>query len=366
MIPGKLIFANFGWPMPYFCSMILCTPTTEISRGPLEDLIGSTNGQAIESESVSRNGISRCRTQSGVMVRQPEKQRPLDGGMDTTTATDVGSPSASDILSELFFLIDNHLLWGSHFWVSVKRTYKPISFKRFSSEWLRFHRSLFLPFPHLHPLLPRCHRPQQPKPPPGFGFSPPPASSLSPAARIPPSKLPSVLFIFVIGNLKLVGYRWRTTCGGWKTKIYARDCCAFAWILNKRKHQLRVLVQLLRFYLSTRTSDGLSVSTLTLSKGLQNREGEDMVASDLVLKAMQSGVAYYVMGMVVKEKGPVFHLAFHPLATVGSINPGFLCFSRTIVHCECYRSSFNHHWSVSRDLGKSKGSVSSITVLHDR
>ncbi|XP_024156447.1 WAT1-related protein At2g39510 [Rosa chinensis] len=40
-------------------------------------------------------------------------------------------------------------------------------------------------------------------------------------------------------------------------------------------------------------------------------------------KAMQSGVAYYVMGMVVKEKGPIFYLAFHPLATVGC-NPGFL------------------------------------------
>ncbi|PRQ56517.1 hypothetical protein RchiOBHm_Chr1g0337261 [Rosa chinensis] len=39
--------------------------------------------------------------------------------------------------------------------------------------------------------------------------------------------------------------------------------------------------------------------------------------------AMQSGVAYYVMGMVVKEKGPIFYLAFHPLATVGC-NPGFL------------------------------------------
>ncbi|KAM5556287.1 WAT1-related protein [Rosa sericea] len=32
--------------------------------------------------------------------------------------------------------------------------------------------------------------------------------------------------------------------------------------------------------------------------------------------AMQSGVAYYVMGMVVKEKGPVFYSAFNPLATV--------------------------------------------------
>ncbi|XP_040367461.1 WAT1-related protein At2g39510 [Rosa chinensis] len=32
--------------------------------------------------------------------------------------------------------------------------------------------------------------------------------------------------------------------------------------------------------------------------------------------AMQSVVAYYVMGMVVKEKGPVFYSAFNPLATV--------------------------------------------------
>ncbi|XP_061992261.1 uncharacterized protein LOC133710254 isoform X1 [Rosa rugosa] len=41
-----------------------------------------------------------------------------------------------------------------------------------------------------------------------------------------------------------------------------------------------------RFYLSTRTSDRLSVSTVTLSKGLRNREEEDMVASHLVLKAI--------------------------------------------------------------------------------
>ncbi|XP_050387430.1 WAT1-related protein At2g39510-like [Argentina anserina] len=36
----------------------------------------------------------------------------------------------------------------------------------------------------------------------------------------------------------------------------------------------------------------------------------------VILQALQSGVAYYVMGMVVKEKGPVFYSAFNPLATV--------------------------------------------------
>lgn len=35
-----------------------------------------------------------------------------------------------------------------------------------------------------------------------------------------------------------------------------------------------------------------------------------------MLQAVQSGVAYYVMGIVVKEKGPVFYSAFNPLATV--------------------------------------------------
>ncbi|KAJ6899232.1 hypothetical protein NC652_025650 [Populus alba x Populus x berolinensis] len=41
-----------------------------------------------------------------------------------------------------------------------------------------------------------------------------------------------------------------------------------------------------RFYLSTRTSDRLSVSTVTLSKGLRTREQEDTVSSHLLLKAI--------------------------------------------------------------------------------
>ncbi|XP_037497364.1 uncharacterized protein LOC105636929 [Jatropha curcas] len=41
-----------------------------------------------------------------------------------------------------------------------------------------------------------------------------------------------------------------------------------------------------RFYLSTRTSDRLWVSTVTLSKGLRNREQEDAISSHLLLKAI--------------------------------------------------------------------------------
>ncbi|KAL5828248.1 hypothetical protein ACOSQ4_020045 [Xanthoceras sorbifolium] len=41
-----------------------------------------------------------------------------------------------------------------------------------------------------------------------------------------------------------------------------------------------------RFYLSTRTSDQLWVSTVTLSKGLRTREEEDKVSSHLLLKAI--------------------------------------------------------------------------------
>ncbi|KAH9746690.1 CTP transf like domain-containing protein [Citrus sinensis] len=43
-----------------------------------------------------------------------------------------------------------------------------------------------------------------------------------------------------------------------------------------------------RFHLSTRTSDRLWVSTVTLSKGLRTREQEDKVSSHLLLKAMAS------------------------------------------------------------------------------
>ena len=34
------------------------------------------------------------------------------------------------------------------------------------------------------------------------------------------------------------------------------------------------------------------------------------------MQALLSGAAYYVMGLVVKKKGPVFYSAFNPLATL--------------------------------------------------
>jgi hypothetical protein len=34
------------------------------------------------------------------------------------------------------------------------------------------------------------------------------------------------------------------------------------------------------------------------------------------VQALLSGAAYYVMGLVVKKKGPVFYSAFNPLTTV--------------------------------------------------
>ncbi|ONI31495.1 hypothetical protein PRUPE_1G316800 [Prunus persica] len=54
-----------------------------------------------------------------------------------------------------------------------------------------------------------------------------------------------------------------------------------------------------RLHLSTRTSDRLWVSTVTLSKGLRNREEEDMVASHLLLKAIAN--ACKVPGTFVSE-----------------------------------------------------------------
>ncbi|KAM1170156.1 uncharacterized protein LOC126608806 isoform X1 [Malus sylvestris] len=54
-----------------------------------------------------------------------------------------------------------------------------------------------------------------------------------------------------------------------------------------------------RLHLSTRTSDRLWVSTVTLSKGLRNREEEDMVASHLVLKAIANSCK--VPGTFVSE-----------------------------------------------------------------
>lgn len=37
---------------------------------------------------------------------------------------------------------------------------------------------------------------------------------------------------------------------------------------------------------------------------------------DDVLQGIHSGIAYYVMGVVIKAKGPVFYSAFNPLSTV--------------------------------------------------
>ncbi|CAL8995028.1 unnamed protein product [Prunus brigantina] len=54
-----------------------------------------------------------------------------------------------------------------------------------------------------------------------------------------------------------------------------------------------------RLHLSTRTSDRLWVSTVTLSKGLRSREEEDMVASHLLLKAIAN--ACQVPGTFVSE-----------------------------------------------------------------
>ncbi|XP_016652068.1 PREDICTED: uncharacterized protein LOC103341523 [Prunus mume] len=54
-----------------------------------------------------------------------------------------------------------------------------------------------------------------------------------------------------------------------------------------------------RLHLSTRTSDRLWVSMVTLSKGLRNREEEDMVASHLLLKAIAN--ACKVPGTFVSE-----------------------------------------------------------------
>ncbi|KAG8652218.1 hypothetical protein MANES_06G064900v8 [Manihot esculenta] len=84
-----------------------------------------------------------------------------------------------------------------------------------------------------------------------------------------------------------------------------------------------------RFYLSTRTSDRLWVSTVTLSKGLRTREQEDTISSHLVLKAIANACkvqATFVSHLTESDVSDDFEKQFTEDEELEQLINGQICF----------------------------------------
>ncbi|KAF3431926.1 hypothetical protein FNV43_RR26662 [Rhamnella rubrinervis] len=84
-----------------------------------------------------------------------------------------------------------------------------------------------------------------------------------------------------------------------------------------------------RFHLSMRTSDRLSVSTVTLSKGLRTREQEDLLSSYHVLKAIAYACkipATFVTGLTESEVPDEFEKLFSEDEELEQLINGQICF----------------------------------------
>nr|GEZ12684.1 nucleotidylyl transferase superfamily protein [Tanacetum cinerariifolium] len=86
-----------------------------------------------------------------------------------------------------------------------------------------------------------------------------------------------------------------------------------------------------RFYLSTRTSDRLWASSVTLSKGLRSREQEDRVSSQVLLKAIAdackvSSSITYVSDLTENEVPDVSEQCFNEDQELEQLINGKICF----------------------------------------
>ncbi|KAL3616768.1 hypothetical protein CASFOL_039162 [Castilleja foliolosa] len=84
-----------------------------------------------------------------------------------------------------------------------------------------------------------------------------------------------------------------------------------------------------RFHVSTRTSDNLWASTVTLSKGLRTREEEDNVSSRFLLKAIayaSKAMASFVCGLTDSEIPEDFEMQFDEDRELEQLIGGQICF----------------------------------------
>ncbi|KAK6122297.1 hypothetical protein DH2020_043917 [Rehmannia glutinosa] len=89
------------------------------------------------------------------------------------------------------------------------------------------------------------------------------------------------------------------------------------------------LIAFFRFHVSTRTSDQLWASTVTLSKGLRNREEEDKVSSQFLLKAIAYACkvpATFVSELTDSEAPDEFETKFDEDQELEQLINGQICF----------------------------------------